>query len=125
MNECSREIEWAGGTHTFNLNEPKVLAILSRSPDAPRCARTRSGVLDLRPLDGSPAATLRRFDESEYSIADVERVILYGLWGGGLSLSDAEALVAEHVTGKPLAHSAQVAFAVISALFIGAQTDAA
>ncbi len=128
MSECAREITWAGGTHVFDLNRPDVLAVLSQARHAPKMARTRAGVLELLPLTGrngdTPAAALKRFDEGSYSIEDIERVILYGLWGGGLSLSAAEELVRKHVTGKPLAHAAQLAFTVLSALFIGAADNA-
>ncbi len=119
MNECAREIDWAGGKHVFNLNDPKVLAVLSRSPGAPKMARVRSGVLALDPLTDTPAACLMRFNTQTYSIPDVERVMLYGLWGGGLSLSEADELITAHVRGKPIAPNALVAFEVLGALFVG------
>lgn len=122
MNECARELEWAGGKHVFNLNDPRVIAVLSGT--GPKMARIRSGVLKLDPLKGSngdtPAACLKRFDDGAYSIPDIERVVLYGLWGGGLSLSEADDLVAAHVRGKPLAANAAIAFEILAALFMGA-----
>jgi hypothetical protein len=125
MNECARELEWAGGKRVFNLNDPKVIAVLSGT--GPKMARVRPGVLKLEPLKGhngdTPAACLRRFDDGAYSIPDIERIILYGLWGGGMSLSDAGELVATHVRGKPLAANAAIAFEILAALFVGA-TDA-
>lgn len=122
MNECARELDFAGGRHIFNLNHPDVLAVLSGT--GPKMARVRSGVLKLEPLIGhngdTPAACLRRFDEGAYSIADIERVMLYGLWGGGKSLSQASELISEHVRGKPLAANAALAFEILAALFVGA-----
>jgi hypothetical protein len=122
MNECARELEWTGGKHIFNLNRTDVLAVLSGT--GPKMARVRSGVLKFDPLKGhngdTPAACLKRFDDGSYSIPDIERIVLYGLWGGGLSLSDADDMVAAHVRGKPLAANAAVAFEVLAALFVGA-----
>lgn len=118
MNPCAREIEWAGGKHTFCLNEPKVLAVMAGASGAPRCARVKSGVLELPTI--VPAACFKRFQDDAYTVADIEHVILYGLWGGGLPLSAADELVAQHVRGQPLGASAMVAFEVIAALFIGA-----
>ncbi|MFZ5690533.1 MAG: GTA-gp10 family protein [Pseudomonadota bacterium] len=122
MNECARELEFAGGRYVFCLNDPKVLAVLNGT--GPRCARVRSGVLTLDPLRGAngdtPAACLRRFEDGAYSLPDIERILLYGLWGGGMSLSDANGLITEHVRGKPIASNAALAFEVLAALFIGA-----
>lgn len=124
MNECAREIEWAGGKHVFNLNRPDVLAVLSSA--GPKLARVKSGVLHLEPLKGqngdTPAAALARFQGQNYSIQDVERVLLYGLWGGGMSLSRADELIAAHVQGRPIAKNALIAFEVLGALFIGEET---
>lgn len=124
MSACAKQIEWAGGKHVFDLGEAKVRAVLAEER-AKYFGRTSQGVLDLRPLVGqfgeTPAACLRRFEENVYSLADVERVILYGLWGGGLSFAAADDLVEQHVRGKPLAPNAPVAFAVLSSLFVGAE----
>lgn len=125
MNPCSREITWSGGTHTFNLNDPRVLKVLNGVSDAPKMLRTRTGALELDPLRGqygdTPAACLRRFEEGVYSIPDVERVILYGLWGGGMKFADAADLVEKFVRGQPIAANAVVACEVIARLFVGDQ----
>jgi len=108
MNDCARELTWAGGKHRFNLNTPWVRQNLS-----------------VRGLPGqfgdTPAACLKRFDESVYSLQDVERVIRLGLVGGGMSDADARKLVKDHVSGAPVAPSALVAFEVLAALFVGAK----
>lgn len=123
MNPCAREIIWAGGKHTFNLNNPQVLQVLNGDPDAPKMKRTRSGIFELAPLRGqygdTPAACLRRFEEGIYSIPDVERVLLYGLWGGGMKFADADALVEQFVRGQPVAANAVIACEVIARLFVG------
>ena len=107
MNECAREIAWAGGKHVFNLNDKSALL--------------RMQVMGLRGHNGNtPAACLSRFENSAYSIDDVERIIEWGLIGGGTKPSDARTLVAEHVREKPLAANAVIAFEVLAALFIGA-----
>lgn len=123
MNPCQREITWSGGTHTFNLNNPRVLKVLNGDPDAPKMMRTRNGIFEFAPLRGqygdTPAACLRRFEEGVYSIPDVERVLLYGLWGGGMKFADADALIEQFVRGQPVAANAVVAFEVITRLFVG------
>lgn len=123
MNPCAREIIWAGGKHTFNLNNPQVLQVLNGDPDAPKMKRTRNGIFELAPLRGqygdTPAACLRRFEEGVYSISDVERVLLYGLWGGGMKFADADALVEQFVRGQPVAANAVIACEVIARLFVG------
>ncbi len=107
MNECAREITWAGGQHVFNLNEKRVRAILS-----------------MRGLPGqygpTPAACLKRFEDGIYSISDVERVLELGLAGGGMPARDIAKIMDEHVRSKPLAPNALVAVAVLTGLFVGA-----
>lgn len=123
MNQCAREVTWAGGVHVFNLNEPRVLKVLNGAPDALKMLRTRTGVVTLEPLRGqfgdTPAACLRRFEEGVYSLPDVERVILYGLWGGGMKFSDADALVEEFVRNQPVHQNAVIAYGVVADLFVG------
>jgi hypothetical protein len=104
--KCAREITWAGGKHTFNLNHPWVRNVLS-----------------VRSLPGqfgdTPAACLKRFDESVFSPEDVERILELGLIGGGLSRADATKLIDQHVCGKPIAPNAVIAFQVLAALVVG------
>lgn len=111
MSESAREITWAGGVHTFDLNSRRVSWMLQQAQ---------------HPFPGqygsTPAACLKRFEEQIFSPDDIERVTRIGLIGGGMSESDADALIAEHVTGKPLATSAILAHTVITALFIGQET---
>lgn len=107
MNECAREITWAGGKHVFNLNDKGVLL--------------RMQVIGLPGQYGNTAAAaFRRFEESAYSGDDVERIIEWGLIGGGTSSPDAKLIVDQHVRGKPLATNAMLAMNVLIALFVGA-----
>ena len=110
MSESAREITWAGGTHTFDLNSRRVSWMLRQAQ---------------HPFPGlygsTPAACLKRFEEAVYSPDDIERVMRIGLIGGGMLESDVDGLIAEHVTGKPLAPSVMLAHAVIAALFIGTE----
>ena len=123
MNPCERTIKWVGGTHNFTLNDPRVLAVLNGATDAPKMLRTKTGVATLDQLTGhngdTPAACLRRFEDGSYSIPDVERVLLYGLWGGGMKFSDAHDQITEHVTGQPVHLNAVVAYGVLADLFVG------
>lgn len=123
MNECAREIEWAGGRHVFNLNSPNVLDVLAGNRSSMK-TRVRSELVPLLPLQGqygdTPAAAFKRFGDDVYSTDDIERVMLYGLWGGGMPFAAAYELVATHVRGQPLAANAVIAFNVIAALFLGA-----
>jgi len=105
--ECAREITWAGGTHTFNLNEPRVRLMMK--------VRGFPGQ-----FGNTPAACLRRFSENIYSSDDVERVLEWGLIGGGLSSNEANRLLSENVRHRPIAPNAMAAFEVIAALFVGA-----
>ncbi|MBN8976150.1 MAG: gene transfer agent family protein [Rhizobiales bacterium] len=102
-----KTIAWAGGEHAFDLTSRRVSWMLLQSQ---------------HPFPGqygtTPAACLKRFEESIYSPDDIERVLLIGLIGGGLSEADADAIVAEHVRGKPLAPNAAVAFEVLASLFV-------
>jgi hypothetical protein len=104
--KCAREITWAGGSHTFNLNHPWVRNVLS--------FRGIPG-----PNGDTPAACLARFDAANYSIADVERIIELGLIGGGMPERDVDALLNQHVRGKPLGPNAMIAMEVLAALFVG------
>lgn len=107
LDECARELNWAGGKHVFNLNEKRTRLILQH-----------------RGLPGhygsTPAACLKRFEEGIYSIDDVERVITLGLAGGGTSPSEVERLLNDHVRIKPLGPNAMIAFEILGALFVGA-----
>lgn len=104
--KCARVINWAGGTHTFNLNHPWVRDVLS--------FRGIPG-----PNGNTPAACLHRFDAGNYSIDDIERVIELGLIGGGMAEHEAEALLDQHVRSKPLAANVMIATEVLAALFVG------
>jgi hypothetical protein len=104
--KCARAITWAGGTHTFNLNHPWVRNVLS--------FRGISG-----PNGDTPAACLSRFDQGNFSIDDVERVIELGLIGGGMAERDVETLLDANVRGKPLAPNILIATEVLAALFVG------
>lgn len=106
MSDSAREITWAGGTHTFDLN-----------------SRRGSWMLALRPFPGqfgdTPAACLKRFEDSVYSPNDIENVIRIGLMGGGMSEADADSMIAQYVRNQPLAPNAMLAHALLTALFVG------
>jgi hypothetical protein len=104
--KCARDITWAGGSHTFNLNHPWVRNVLS--------FRGLPG-----PNGDTPAACLSRFDAGTYSIDDVERVLKLGLIGGGMTKREADAVLTAHVRGKPLAPNVMIALEVLAALFVG------
>lgn len=106
-------ITWTGGTHNFDLLAPRVRWMLQAAQN---------------PFPGqfgsTPAAALRRFDESVNSPDDVENVFRIALIGGGMSSEDADKLIAEHVHGKPMGPNTVTAFAVLGAFFF-ANEDAA
>jgi len=106
MSDCARIIEWAGGTHTFDLGHPWIAKVLS-----------------FRGFPGSggssPAACLARFENQNYTADDIEAVIRLGLIGGGMDEAAAQAVIINHVYGKPLGPLAIIAFEVLGALFVG------
>ncbi len=112
MSKYSIEIEWAGGTHMFDLASPRVRWMLRQQPFPGQYGNT-------------PAACFKRFDEGVYSPDDVEQIIRIGLIGGGASPEAADALIAEYVTGQPMTHGAMVAKMIIVKLFVGDETNGA
>jgi len=122
-NPNARQLKFAGKVRTFNLNDPRVLAMISGGAQLKRVARMiticRLGI-GRAPLAGqygdTPAACHRRFLEKVYSATDVENVIALGLIGGGMAEDEAFALIDEHVTGKPLEANALIASETIAAL---------
>jgi hypothetical protein len=103
-----KTITWAGGSHAFDLTSRRVswMLLLAQHPFPGQYGST-------------PAACLKRFEESVYAPDDIERVIRIGLIGGGMSEVEADSIVAEHVRGQPLAANAAVAFEVLATLFVG------
>lgn len=99
-------ITWAGGTHNFDLRSSRIRWMLQQSQ---------------HPFPGqfgsTPAAAMKRFDESVFSPDDVERVLRFGLIGGGSTSEEADALIAEHVVGQAMGPSANTAFAVLASYF--------
>jgi hypothetical protein len=81
--------------------------------------------LSIRGLPGdygsTPAACFKRFNEGIWSTDDVERVIELGLIGGGLSDTEANDLVDQHVRSKPVLESSALAMTVLSTLFVPAE----
>jgi len=123
-NPCARQIKFAGELRTFNLNDPTILSVIAGGNDLRNMTLTMK-FAGRSPLAGqhgdTPAACLKRFLETSYSVSDIENVIALGLIGGGISTEDAYALVEEHVKGQPLAANALIASEVIAALFVGAE----
>jgi hypothetical protein len=128
INPCARQIMFAGEVRAFNLNDPAVLATMAGGGSDLRNMALLIKFMGKSPLAGqygdTPAASLKRFVQNEYSVADIENVIALGLIGGGMDSGDAFDLVAQHVTGQPLAANALIASEVIGALFIGAEVAA-
>ena len=120
-NRCARQISFAGKVRTFNLNDPKVLAMIAGGAKLKQVSRmitiARLGI-GRAPLAGQYGDT--RFLEKIYSATDVENVITLGLIGGGMAEDEAFALVDEHVVGKPLDANALIASETIAALFADA-----
>ena len=104
INTTPKPMIWSGGEHVFNLNHPYVRNVLS-----------------IRELPGdygsTPAACFKRFEQAIFSTEDVERVIYLGLVGGGLSIKEADALVAKFVRSRPLLENSTTAFSVLATLF--------
>jgi Phage tail tube protein, GTA-gp10 len=98
---------WTGGEHAFTLNHPWV-----------------RGSLSIRGLPGdfgsTPAACFKRFEQGIFSTNDVERVIYLGLIGGGLSIKEAETLVDQFVSSRPVLDNSATAFSVLATLFTDA-----
>jgi hypothetical protein len=123
INPSARQFKFAGEMRTFNLNDPKVLAMIAGGAKLKNVARmvtiARLGI-GRAPLAGqygdTPAACHRRFVEKVYSALDVENVIALGLIGGGVPEDKAFMLVDEHVAGKPLEANALIASEIIAAL---------
>jgi hypothetical protein len=111
-NQSAREVNWAAGTHTFDLAHPWVWNVLS--------IRGIPG-----PNGATPAACLARFQDGTYSLDDCERVIELGLIGGGATRPEATALLNAHVRGKPIATNAMLAISVLTALFVGTENASA
>lgn len=122
-NPCARTFHFAGEERVFNLNDPAVISVIEGGHDLNNFALIMK--FSSKPAFGSPAAALKRFINSEYTVADIENTIALGLVGGGMAVEDAFALVAEHVTGKPLAANALIASEVLAALFVGDTKEAA
>jgi hypothetical protein len=111
--QCARVVTWAGGTHTFDLSHPWVWQVIS--------IRGLPG-----PNGSTPVACLARFDGGTYSTDDVERIIELGLIGGGASRQEADAILNNHVRGKPILPNVLLAMQVLTALFVGdSQVEAA
>jgi hypothetical protein len=127
-NPCARQIHFAGELRTFNLNDPQVMTAIAGGMSVLSSMPLMMKFAGRAPLEGqygsTPAACLKRFLQTEYSVSDIENVIALGLVGGGMTVDEAFDLVAEHVMGKPLAANAVIASEVISALFVGTQEAA-
>ncbi|WP_211912609.1 GTA-gp10 family protein [Tardiphaga alba] len=96
----------------FDLASPRVRWMLRQQPFPGQYGDT-------------PTACLRRFDERVYSPNDVEQIIRIGLIGGGESPESADAIIATHITGQPMATNAMLANAVLVRLFVGDEVDGA
>jgi hypothetical protein len=126
LHECARRITWAGGTHVFNLAHPVVMRMLAGAvAPLPTVLVMTGDYVGGKCLAGeygaTPAAAMKRFNDGIYSVGDVVNIIELGLYGGGdVSAADAVDLVNRHVRGRALGPSAQLAFEILAALFVGA-----
>lgn len=123
LSKCARKVTWPGGKHHFDLGSERALGVLAGDPHHTRLEFARHGYpLAAPPLVGqfgdTPAACLRRFQTSVYSTSDVKRVLEIGLYGAGMPATEAIALVAENVDGKPIGRLAMIAYGVLLALFM-------
>jgi hypothetical protein len=112
ITKAPKPMKWSGGEHAMTLNHPWVRNVLS-----------------IRGLPGdygtTPSACFKRFEEGVFSTDDVERIIYLGLIGGGLSLSEADALVLRFVRSRPIMENHTVAVSVLATLFSDVETEAA
>lgn len=119
--ECAREIEWKGGKHRMTLNHPTVLA--SIEGDRPlRFGFSVTGGIQR----GSPGELVRRlvrFQNSEYSLFDIEDTIWHGLVYE-LGRKGADEMIENHVRGNPIEPNAILAFNLLVALFRGENVGA-
>lgn len=82
---------------------------------------TRELIEELQHKTGQPIGALfRRFRESNYSLSDVLQVIRIGLIGGGTTPAEADRLVNNYTSKRPLVEIFDVADGAITALFLGA-----
>jgi hypothetical protein len=110
--ECARTVQWGESTYNLTLNHPWVRSVLSY-----RGIPGENG--------SSLASVMNRFETGNYSLEDVERVLELSLIGGGMSERDADALLNQHVRGKPIGGNAGFAAGLLVALFIGANKETA
>lgn len=71
-----------------------------------------------------PMRTLMNFETGDWSAESVFQIIRLGLIGGGKSPSEAFALAGRYCIDRPIAESAPVAAAVMSAALMGAPVAA-
>jgi Phage tail tube protein, GTA-gp10 len=128
LHECARRLTWAGGTHVFNLADDFVLKVMAGALcPMPTALLLRGDYMNKGCFAGqfgdTPSAAMKRFNEGVYSLQDVEHIIELGLIGGGdVTVAEAVDLVDEHVRGRAIGPSAQLAFEIIAALFVGVTT---
>lgn len=134
VDPCERRIVFAGKERVFNLNNKLVINMVEggqsvfsldmfKLPAAFIQRNYRHGNYPLAGTFGYTfAAAQRRFEESCYSLNDVEQIITLGLYGGGMDAEEAFRLVAEHVSGEPILQNALIAYEVVVGLFAG-KTD--
>ncbi len=122
MTSTARSFTLGDREHSFDLASPTVDAIIRGEIPADRAVARRFGFIP-RPLAGqfgdTAAACLKRFEQSVYSVGDVENVLALGLIGGGEVAAAAFDIVDTCVRGRPLAETAPIAFEVLAALFVG------
>lgn len=122
-NPCARAIMFGGEMRVFNLNTPRVIALVDGDPLAKRSLTLFRRLGALSPLAGQYgntfSACLKRFEQGVYSVSDVERIIALGLIGAGMRESEAFALLDQHVVGKPIFENAVIAYGVLVGLFAG------
>lgn len=81
-------------------------------------------ILELERKTGAGIGALyRRFRTTDFHYIDIPEIIRLGLIGGGEDPKRAQELVATYIGTRPLLKSAELAFAILDALWIGKTVD--
>lgn len=99
------EINWADGSHTFNIAKIKSVLELEDKCEA--------GVSEV----------FQRISDGKWKINDVRETIRLGLIGGGMMPDAALKLVQRYVDDRPWAESVPVAMVVLMAAMVGVPGD--
>lgn len=99
------EVNWADGSHTFNIAKIKSVLELEDKCEA--------GVSEV----------FQRISDGKWKINDVRETIRLGLIGGGMTPDASLKLVQRYVDDRPWAESVPVAMVVLMAAIVGVPGD--